>query len=93
LASSMRVIWTIGHSNRSKETFLELLKEHGIEIRARIDVRSFPTSKIEYFKREDVVRWLPEARDRICLAGQGVGRILSRRLQGAYEDQTIHGWN
>jgi len=51
-------IWTIGHSNRPIETFLELLKEHNIEV--LVDVRSFPTSKIEHFKREDMKRWLPE---------------------------------
>jgi len=51
-------IWTIGHSNRSMETFLELLREHNIWI--LVDVRSFPTSKIEHFKREEMERWLPK---------------------------------
>jgi len=51
-------VWTIGHSNRSMETFLELLREHNIQI--LVDVRSFPTSKIEHFKREEMERWLPK---------------------------------
>jgi len=51
-------VWTIGHSNRPIETFLELLKEHDIEV--LVDVRSFPTSKVEHFKREEMERWLPE---------------------------------
>lgn len=51
-------IWTIGHSNRSIDTFLELLGEHGIQVLA--DVRSFPTSKIEHFKKEQMEKWLPE---------------------------------
>lgn len=51
-------VWTIGHSNRSVERFLELLGEH--KIRILIDIRSFPTSKIEHFKREEMERWLPE---------------------------------
>ena len=51
-------IWTIGHSNRSIEAFLELLREHSIQVLA--DIRSFPTSKIEHFKREEMERWLPE---------------------------------
>jgi len=51
-------VWTIGHSNRSIETFLELLREHNIQI--LVDVRSFPTSKIEHFKREEMEGWLPE---------------------------------
>lgn len=51
-------IWTIGHSNRPIDNFLELLGEQGIQ--ALVDVRSFPTSKIEPFKREEMERWLPE---------------------------------
>jgi uncharacterized protein (DUF488 family) len=51
-------VWTIGHSNRAKEIFLELLKEYNIEV--LVDVRSFPTSKIEHFKHEEIERWLPE---------------------------------
>ena len=51
-------IWTIGHSNRSIEVFLELLREHSIQV--LVDIRSFPTSKIEHFKREEMERWLPE---------------------------------
>jgi len=37
---------------------LELLKEQSIEV--LVDVRRFPTSKIEHFKREQMERWLPE---------------------------------
>ncbi|MEM3357056.1 MAG: DUF488 domain-containing protein [Candidatus Bathyarchaeia archaeon] len=51
-------IWTIGHSNRSKNAFLEMLKEH--EIQVLVDIRSFPTSKVEHFKRENLEKWLPE---------------------------------
>ena len=51
-------VWTIGHSNRSVERFLELLEEH--KIRTLVDIRSFPTSKVEHFKREEMERWLPE---------------------------------
>jgi uncharacterized protein (DUF488 family) len=51
-------IWTIGHSNRSIAAFLELLNEHGIEV--IVDVRSFPTSKIEHFKKQQMEKWLPE---------------------------------
>ncbi len=64
-------IWTIGHSNRSKETFLELLSENGIEV--LVDVRSFPTSKIEHFKREEMERWLPEHRVEHVWLGKELG--------------------
>jgi len=51
-------IWTIGHSNRSINVFLELLKEFGIQV--LVDVRSFPTSKVEHFKREKMEKLLQE---------------------------------
>jgi len=42
-------VWTIVHSNRSVEKFVDLLQGHKIEM--LVDVRSFPTSKIEHFKK------------------------------------------
>lgn len=36
-------LWTIGHSTRSWEEFLSLLRERGIEL--LVDVRHFPSSK------------------------------------------------
>jgi len=57
-SADAQTIWTIGHSNRSIETFLELLTEHCIQI--LVDVRSFPTSKVKHFKREEMERWLPQ---------------------------------
>ena len=43
-------IYTIGHSNRSKEEFIDLLKRYEIEV--IIDIRRFPTSKIATYKKE-----------------------------------------
>ena len=54
----MPTIWTIGHSNRTIDVFIELLGEHKIQV--VVDVRSFPTSKIEHFKKEQMERWLPQ---------------------------------
>jgi uncharacterized protein (DUF488 family) len=51
-------VWTIGHSNRSVEKFVDLLQEHKIE--TLVDVRSFPTSKIEHFKKKRMEQWLPK---------------------------------
>jgi len=73
------VLWTIGHSNRSIEQIVALLKEHKIE--ALVDIRSFPTSKIEHFKKEEMERWLP---------GHGIkyvwlGKELGGYRQGGYE--------
>jgi len=38
--------------------FLDLLEEHEIEV--LVDVRRFPTSKVEQFKREEMEQWLGE---------------------------------
>jgi uncharacterized protein (DUF488 family) len=64
-------IWAIGHSNRSKEAFLELLKDNNVE--ALADVRSFPASKIEHFKREEMERWLPEHGIKYVWLGKELG--------------------
>lgn len=48
------LIYTLGSSNRSLDEFLELLKSHNIEI--LLDVRRFPTSKFDQFKKENLER-------------------------------------
>ena len=54
------VVFTIGHSNHAEETFLALLKMHGIE--AVGDVRSTPYSRYNpHFDRETVKRSLKRA--------------------------------
>lgn len=53
-------IWTIGHSTRSWEEFLELLATHGIE--AIADVRRFPGSRrYPWFASETMAASLPAA--------------------------------
>ena len=66
-------IWTIGHSNRSIKYFLDLLREYGIEV--LVDVRRFPTSKVEHFKREEMERWLGE---------HGIGYVWMGEELGGY---------
>ncbi len=55
----MRRIFTIGHSNRSAEGFVELLLANGVGV--LIDVRRFPTSKFPHFKGEYLRQILSEA--------------------------------
>ncbi|AEA47233.1 DUF488 domain-containing protein [Archaeoglobus veneficus] len=43
-------VYTIGHSNRTIAEFVRLLKKYGIQ--TLVDVRRFPTSKHEHFKKE-----------------------------------------
>jgi len=45
-------IYTIGTGQRSIEDFIEIISSYNIE--ALIDVRSFPKSRFEYFKRENL---------------------------------------
>ena len=45
-------VFTIGTSTRSLEEFLSLLKKH--KIGTLIDVRRFPTSRFEHFKKENL---------------------------------------
>jgi len=73
------VIWTIGHSNRSIEKFVALLEEHKIEV--LVDIRSFPTSKIEHFKREEMEQWLPEH----GIEYVWLGKELGGYRRGGYE--------
>jgi len=52
-------IYTIGHSNRTMEDFLEILKAHGIK--QVIDVRRFPRSKkFPHFNKDSFEKVLPK---------------------------------
>ncbi|HEX3068814.1 MAG TPA: DUF488 domain-containing protein [Thermoanaerobaculia bacterium] len=52
-------IFTIGHSTRSQEEFLDLLREHEIGLLA--DIRRYPGSKrYPHFGSDAMAEWLPE---------------------------------
>jgi len=54
-----REAWTVGHSTRSKEEFLSLLRAHKVE--AIADVRRFPGSRRQpQFNQEEFRTWLAE---------------------------------
>ena len=72
-------IWTIGYSGRTRESFLKLLKDYGIEI--LVDVRHFPTSKNPDFRREAMKEWLPENGIRYVWLGD----LLGGYRRGGYE--------
>lgn len=55
----MKTIWTIGHSTRSFEDFLQLL--HSFDIEVLVDVRHFPGSrKFPQFNKDSLQLSLPE---------------------------------
>ncbi len=72
-------IYTIGYGSRTKEELLNLLKLHNIGV--VMDVRRWPTSKLERFRREQLSRWLPaEGIDYIWM-----GEELGGYRRGGYE--------
>jgi uncharacterized protein (DUF488 family) len=53
-------IYTIGHSTRSLDDFLDLLRAH--EVQTLVDIRSFPMSRrLPHFNRESLEQELPRA--------------------------------
>ncbi len=53
------MVYTVGHSTLAQDVFLALLAEARVE---RLwDVRSYPTSHWEWFRRERMTEWLPAA--------------------------------
>lgn len=47
-----KIIYTVGSAARSQDNFLKALNDRGV--RTLVDVRRFPTSKYERFKRENL---------------------------------------
>jgi len=83
-------IFSIGHSNRSIEEFISLLKRYGIEV--VVDVRRFPTSKIEWYKKENLKKLLKQNEiEYIHMESLGGFRggyekwMLSEKWENAYE--------
>ena len=81
----MSTIWTIGHSTRSLEELIEVLRRYGIE--AVVDVRTVPRSrKNPQFNREELEAKLPEV---------GIVYIHSKNLGGlrkASKDSVNMAW-
>ncbi|MEW6189892.1 MAG: DUF488 domain-containing protein [Actinomycetota bacterium] len=76
-------IYTIGSSTRGSDEFIELLEYYGIQ--TLVDVRRFPTSKLEHFKRENLAHILSEAGIGYVYLGEELGGYRS----GGYEAHTL----
>lgn len=72
-------VWTIGHGRRSAEEFLKLLRTH--DNQTLVDVRRFPTSKVEHFKGEVMSGWL----QREGISYVWLGRELGGYRSGGYK--------
>jgi len=85
IGESRRTLWTIGHSTRSFEEFVELLVENRIQFLA--DVRHFPTSQR--------VPWTAKASLAKALSDRGIGYEHLEALGGfrkALPDSGNRGW-
>jgi uncharacterized protein (DUF488 family) len=77
-----KIIHSLGTSHRTLEEFLQLLKSYAIEM--VVDVRSFPTSKFQHFKKDTLLQSLGEH-------GFGyyfLGKELGGYRKGGYEAYT-----
>jgi uncharacterized protein (DUF488 family) len=55
-----KIIWTVGHSRRSAEEFINLLKSHDVE--AVVDVRTVPRSRTNpQFNKDNLEQVLPRS--------------------------------
>lgn len=75
-------IYTIGTSTRDKEEFIELIKQY--EIKAIIDVRRFPTSRFEHFKKDNLQRFAKQEGVRYFYLGNKLGGYRN----GGYDEYT-----
>lgn len=81
----MHTIYTIGHSTRTIEQFIELLKAHGIE--ELVDVRTIPRSRHNpQFGREDLAASLQQT----GIAYTHLGKLGG--LRHASKDSVNLGW-
>ncbi len=74
-----KIIFTLGSSTREPEEFLNLLKQH--RIKRVVDVRRFPTSKFEQFKKENLKGLLEENGLEYIYMGDSLGGYRSGGYQ------------
>ncbi|MEM1643254.1 MAG: DUF488 domain-containing protein [Desulfurococcaceae archaeon] len=70
--TSFKTIYTIGHSNRAIEEFLEILKAHGVTL--LVDVRRFPSSRrAPWFNRSILEEFLKTIGVEYVWLGESLG--------------------
>ena len=73
------LIYSLGTSTRSQEEFTGLLQTH--EIKVVIDVRRFPTSRLEHFSQQTLAQSLAEAQIDYLYLGDKLGGYRSGGYQ------------
>jgi uncharacterized protein (DUF488 family) len=66
-----KLVYTLGTSTWSPEEFIGLLKKNGIE--AVVDVRRYPGSRFEHFRRDNLAKLLDGAGIEYISMGQELG--------------------
>lgn len=80
------VIYTVGHSNVSQETFIALLKQHGVEV--LVDVRSAPYSKyVPHFNGDALKQAVVKAGIKYLYLG---GELGGRPREREFYDEKGH---
>ncbi len=79
----MKKIYTLGTAFRSQEDFIEIISSCNIE--AVIDVRSYPSSKLEHFRRVNLENILSKERFEYHYLGKELGGFR----KGGYENYTL----
>jgi uncharacterized protein (DUF488 family) len=82
MASRTKTIYTLGSSTRGPQEFIALLKIY--RINKIIDVRSFPTSRFEHFKQENLEDMLKQSGIKYVYLGNDLGGYR----KGGYEAYT-----
>jgi len=77
-----KLVYTLGTSTRAGEEFIELLSNHDVEV--VVDVRRFPSSRFEHFRRQKLEGLLPEAGIDYVYMGEELGGYR----RGGYQDFT-----
>ncbi|PAV28219.1 DNA repair protein [Virgibacillus profundi] len=89
-------LYTIGHSTHSKDIFLKMLQDVGVEVLA--DVRAFPGShKFPQFSKDHMPDWLEnEGISYFHMSKLGGRRNdsgdVSPKLNGAWNNQSFHNY-
>jgi len=79
MANMEEMIYTLGTSNRREEEFLKILRDKGIK--NIVDVRRFPTSQFEHFRKENLEKILSKEGFKYFYLGDKLGGYR----KGGYE--------
>ena len=89
----MATVWTVGHSTRSLEELIGVLRRYGVE--AVVDVRTVPRSRTNpQFNREELEIKLPEAGIDYAHAKDmgGLRKPLTDSVNSAWENESFRGF-